>query len=158
MLRYVLETCSGVDQAIAALSRIPVALSQSITLLDRTGEFATVFLGPDREPAVSRVRACANHQETPSKLSSAALTRSVERQQSMPEALEERAMTLERLTAGFFELPLYSRRIDFTTVYTAVYLPAEGRVDYLCPGKRWSQRFDRFVAAEYTHDYSELLA
>ena len=31
MLRYVLETCSHVDQAIAALSRIPVALSQNVT-------------------------------------------------------------------------------------------------------------------------------
>jgi len=158
LLRYVLETCSGVHQAIAALSRIPIALSQNVTLLDRTGEFATVFLGPDRESAVSRMPACANHQETPPKLSSAALTRSVERQQSMLEALEDRTMTLERLTARFFEPPLYSRRIGFTTVYTAVYLPAEGRVDYLWPGNRWSQRFDRFVAAKYTHDYGELLA
>jgi predicted choloylglycine hydrolase len=158
VLRYVLETCSSVDQAIAALSRIPVALSQNITLLDRTGKFATVFLGPDREPAVSRVRACANHQEIPSTPGSAALTRSVERQRGMLEALEDRAMTLERLTAGFFEPPLYSRRIDSTTVYTAVYLPAEGRVDYLWPSKRWSQRFDHFVAAEYTHDYGELLS
>jgi predicted choloylglycine hydrolase len=158
LLRYVLETCSRVDQAIAALSRIPIALSQNVTLLDRTGEFATVFLGPDREPAVSRMRACANHQETPPELSSAVLTHSVERQQSMLDALEDRSMTLERLTAGFFEPPLYSRRVGSTTVYTAVYWPAEGRVDYLWPGKRWSQSFDRFVAAEYTHDYGELLA
>jgi predicted choloylglycine hydrolase len=157
LLRYVLETCSSVDQAIAALSRIPIALSQNVTLLDRTGEFATVFLGPERQPAVSRIRACANHQETPPKHSSAALARSVERQQSVLTALEDRAMTLERLTAKFFEPPLYSRRIGFTTVYTALYLPTEGRVDYLWPGKRWSQCFDRFVTAEYTHDYGEQL-
>jgi predicted choloylglycine hydrolase len=158
LLRYVLETCSDVDQAIAALDRIPIALSQNVTLLDRTGEFATMFLGPDRKPAVSRVRACANHQETPPKPGSAALTSSFERQQSMLEALDDRTMTLERLTTRFFEPPLYSRRIGFTTVYTAVYLPAEGRVEYLWPGKRWSQRFDKFVAAEYAHDYGELLA
>jgi len=158
VLRYVLETCRNVDQAIAALSRIPIALSQNVTLLDRTGQFATVFLGPDREPAISHERACANHQETPPASRSAALAHSVLRQQSMLEALEDRAMTLERMTASFFEPPLYSRRIGFTTVYTAVYRPAEGRVDYLWPGKRWSQRFDRFVAAEYTHDYGELLA
>lgn len=157
VLRYVLETCSGVDQAIAALGRIPIALSQNITLLDRTGEFATVFLGPDREPAVSRIRACANHQETPPKPHSVASNHSVERQQCMLAALEDRAMTLERLISKFFEPPLYSRRAGFTTVYTAVYLPTEGRVDYLWPGKRWSQSFDRFVPAEYTHDYGELL-
>lgn len=157
MLRYVLETCSSVDQAILALSRIPIALSQNVTLLDRTGQFATVFLGPDREAAVSRIPACTNHQEAPSGLTSAALARSVERQQGILAALEERTMTLERLTAKFFEPPLYSRRDGFTTVYTAVYLPAEGRVDYLWPGQRWSQRFDRFVVTEYTHDYGELL-
>jgi predicted choloylglycine hydrolase len=32
LLRYVLETCTGVNQAIAALSRIPIALSQNVTL------------------------------------------------------------------------------------------------------------------------------
>jgi predicted choloylglycine hydrolase len=84
------------------------------------------------------------------------LTRSFRRQRSILAALEERTMTLERLTAKFFEPPLYSRQDGFTTVYTAVYLPAEGRVDYLWPGERWSQRFNHFVAAEYTHDYGEL--
>jgi hypothetical protein len=33
---------------------------------------------------------------------------------------------VEKLIAKFFEPPLYSRRVGFTTVYTAVYLPAEG--------------------------------
>lgn len=79
------------------------------------------------------------------------------RQQSILAALEERTMTLERLTAKFFEPPLYSRMVGFTTVYSAVYLPTEARVDYLWPGERWSQRFDRFVEAEYTHNYGELL-
>jgi predicted choloylglycine hydrolase len=53
MLRYVLETCRVVDQAIAALSRIPIALSHNVTLLDRSGAYATVFLGPDRARGVA---------------------------------------------------------------------------------------------------------
>ncbi|MGA7809347.1 C45 family autoproteolytic acyltransferase/hydolase [Bradyrhizobium sp.] len=158
LLRYVLETCTVVDQAIAALCRIPIALSQNVTVLDRTGEFATVFLGPDREPAVSRLRACANHQERPLTRRSAALTDSRERQDCMLAALDEAGMTLDRLTGKFLGPPLYSRHIGFATVYTAVYLPAEGRVDYLWPGQRWSQSFDRFVPAHYTHDYGALPA
>ena len=59
--------------------------------------------------------------------------------------------------ARFFEPPLYSRRAGFTTAYTAVYRPAEGRVDYLWPGKMWGHSFDRFAAGEYTHDYGELV-
>jgi predicted choloylglycine hydrolase len=51
MLRYVLETSTRVDEAIAALSRIPIAQSHNVTLLDRSGSFATAFLGPDRTPA-----------------------------------------------------------------------------------------------------------
>ena len=45
------------------IGSIGCALSQNVTLLDRTGQFTTVFLGPDREPAVSRIPACTNHQE-----------------------------------------------------------------------------------------------
>lgn len=61
-LRYVLETCRTVDEAVAALSRIPVALSQNVTLLDATGTHATVYLGPDRSPGISKDRLCTNHQ------------------------------------------------------------------------------------------------
>jgi predicted choloylglycine hydrolase len=156
MLRHVLETCDRVDQAIAALTRIPIAQSQNVTLLDRTGAYATVFLGPDRTPAVSRLRACTNHQDIPSPPGSSALASSIERQQVLLAALDNPETTLETLTASFFKPPLYSRRAAFTTVYTAVYRPAEGRVDYLWPGKSWTLRFDRFVPDEYTHDYGDL--
>ena len=77
LLRYVLETCSSVDQAIAALSRIPIALSQERHPAGITGQFARC-LGPDREPALSRRPACTNHQETLLKLSSAASAHSVQ--------------------------------------------------------------------------------
>jgi predicted choloylglycine hydrolase len=156
ILRYVLETCSRVDQAIEALGRIPIALSQNVTLLEPSGSYATVFLGPDRAPVVSRVRACANHQEI-IRQPSAAIADSIERQQILLRALDEPTMTLPDLVAGLLEPPLYSRRERFTTVYTAVYRPAERRVDYVWPGKSWSQRFDRFDPGEYTHDYGELV-
>jgi len=154
MLRYVLETCSRVDEAIAALSRIPIALSQNVTLLDRTGAYATLFLGPDRAPAVSRVPACTNHQEALPEPGTG--KHSFERLQTLLTALEAPSMTLAKLIDQFHEPPLYSRRAGFTTAYTAVYRPAEGQVNYLWPGKSWCQRFDRFEPAEYTHDYGEL--
>jgi hypothetical protein len=40
------------------------------------------------------------------------------------------------------------------TVYTAVYRPAEGRVDYLWPGERRPQELGGFFESEYTHDYA----
>ena len=157
MLRYVLETCSRVDEAAAALSRIPVAMSQNVILLDRTGAHTTLFLGPDREPALSRARVCTNHQEKALTAGAVAHSRSVERAEVLRAVLDDPSTTLARLTARFFEPPLYSRRVGFATAYTAVYRPAEGRVDYLWPGKHWTQRIGGFEPGEYTHDYGDLI-
>lgn len=151
IVRYVLETCHQVGQAIEAFCRIPVALSQNVTVLDRSGDYATLFLGPDQAPILSRLKVCTNHQAT-----TAAAADSIERQRIVLRALEEPSMSLEELTRRFLEPPLYSSRIRSPTVYTAVYRPAEGRVDYLWPGKCWCQRFDQFEPGEYTHDYGEL--
>lgn len=156
ILRYVLETCSRVGEAVATLSRIPVALSQNVTVLDRNGHYATVFLGPGRAPAVSSLRVCTNHQEVTGHPTSTREAYSVERQQFLLAALSDPAMTLDRLIAQFLDRPLYSRQAGFTTAYTAVYRPAEGRADYLWPGRTWSQRFDQFTTGEYTHDYGHL--
>ena len=152
MLRYVLETCRSVREAVAALCRIPVAQPQNVTLLDRTGAYATLFLGPDREPAVTRLRACTNHQEVASPAARSALRLWV-----LNEALEEPSTTFSTLVERFLRPPLYSRHTNFTTVYTAVYRPAEGRVDYLWPGHCWTQSFDIFDEGVYTHTYGELV-
>jgi predicted choloylglycine hydrolase len=72
--------------------------------------------------------------------------------------LDEPGMSLDALVERFLAPPLYSRRAAFPTAYTAVYRPAARRVDYLWPGKRWSQSFDDFSSGEYTHDYGELVA
>jgi predicted choloylglycine hydrolase len=153
MLRYVLETCRRVDEAVAALVRIPIALSQNVTLLDRTGAHATLFLGPDRSPAVTAQRVCTNHQERPDPVGHAD---SVRRHHMIEAALADSATTLESLVARFLEPPLLSRRSTSTTVYTAVYRPAEGRVDYLWPGTCRSQSFARFEPGEHVEDYGVL--
>ncbi len=151
MLRYVLETCGSVREAMAALCRLPAVQLHNVTVLDRTGDHATIFLGPRREPALTRQRTCTNHQERILPASRSAL-----RQRVLDEALADPATSLATLAARFFAPPLYSRKLSFTTAYTAVYRPASGRVDYLWPGHSWSQSFDRFEEGAYTHDYGEL--
>lgn len=148
--RYLLETCRDVREATAALIRIPVAASHNVVLLDRSGDHATVYLGPKREPAVVRTLACANQQERPGSASS------VRRLAAAQDALDEPGMALPRLVERFLQPPLHSRRAAFPTVYTAVYRPAEGRADYVWPGKMWSQAIGAFTPGEYVHDYGEL--
>jgi predicted choloylglycine hydrolase len=46
ILRYVLETCASVGQALAALGRMPSHMAYNITLADRHGATATVELLP----------------------------------------------------------------------------------------------------------------
>lgn len=148
MIRYVLETCHKVSQAVDALCRIPVALPQNVTVLDRSGTYATLFLGPRQPPIVSRLKACTNHQPS-TKASSSSLAR----QGALLEALDDPSMSLSSLTDRLLEPPLYSGRGAYPTLYTAVYRPADGRVDYLWPGKSWCQSFSDFQVGEYTHRY-----
>lgn len=148
--RYLLETCRDVPEAVAALLRIPVAASHNVVLLDRSGDHATVYLEPDREPAVVRGLACANHQERPGSASSE------RRLAAAQDALDEPGMVLPRLVDRFLQPPLHSRKAAFPTVYTAVYRPAEGRVDYVWPGKTWPQAIGAFAPGAYVHDYGDL--
>lgn len=157
MLRYALETCRRVDEAVAALSRIPIAQSHNVTLLDRTGAYATLFLGPDRQPEVTTHLVCTNHQEQVVWPEHGARSRTLERCEALAHLLAEPDMTLDRLVESFLDAPLYSRRIASPTVYTAVYRPAEKQVDYLWPGKTMRQSIDRFEPCEYAHDYGRLL-
>jgi predicted choloylglycine hydrolase len=157
IVRYILETCSVVSEAVSALCRIPVALSQNVTVLDKTGAYATVFLGPDRAPAVSHQPVCANHQDasvltSPSKR----LASSVTRQQAAHRALDSSGATLAGLAETFLMPPIYSREASSPTVYGAVYRPADLSVDYVWPGKVMTQRIGSFNASEYVHDYGEL--
>jgi len=157
MLRYVLETCTRVHEAVDALCRIPVALAQNVTLLDKSGEHATVFLHPGLTPQVSRTLACANHQPAArSGGSPGAAGNSVQRQLLTLAALEDPTATLSSIVAAFLAPPLYSRSAASPTVYGAVYRPAELRVDYVWPGRVMTQRVGRFEPGEYVHDYGEL--
>ena len=62
VLRYVLETCATVEQAVSALRRIPVAQSYNVALVDTIGNHATVFVAPEQPAVVSRLDATTNHR------------------------------------------------------------------------------------------------
>jgi predicted choloylglycine hydrolase len=157
VVRYILETCSRVSEAVAALCRIPLALSQNVTVLDRTGAYATVFLSPERAPSVSRERVCANHQESSVLIGlSRSAASSMARQQAAHRALDDSGATLSKLAETFLASPIYSRDASSPTVYGAVYRPAALSVDYVWPGKVMTQRIGSFRPGHYVHDYGTL--
>lgn len=62
MIRYVLEVCGTVDDAVDVLRRVPVHMSYNVTVLDRAGGWATVYVAPDRPARVTDRAVTTNHQ------------------------------------------------------------------------------------------------
>jgi predicted choloylglycine hydrolase len=153
ILRYVLETCRTVEEGIAALRRIPVAQSQNVMLLDASGASSLVYIGPDRQPAAVPARLCTNHQETVTWPEMAARNCTIERQSALSDALAT-SSNIDDLTAALLAPPLYVRGPGALTAYTAIYRAALGSAEYVWPGKRWQQSFDRFETGQYEHDYT----
>jgi predicted choloylglycine hydrolase len=152
VVRYLLETCETVSQAREVLERIPVHAPQNVTLLDRSGEFLTAYVGPGRAPEFHAVAATTNHQGKVEWPEYARATRTVERERRVNALLADPDMTRERFIAAFLEPPLHNTDYvqGFGTIYTAAYYPVEGRVEYRWPGGSvWKQSFDRFEETEH---------
>ena len=158
VVRYVLETCDTVAQARAALERIPVHAPQNLTLLDRSGEYLTAYVGPDRPAEFHAVAATTNHQgkvEWP-EYAQAIRTRRA-RALRAGAARRSASSTRERFVEAFLEPPLHNTGYaqGFGTIYTAAYYPAEGRVEYRWPGVVWEQSFERFEQSSHMQAFAE---
>ncbi|MEF8732456.1 MAG: C45 family peptidase [Candidatus Accumulibacter meliphilus] len=147
VLRYVLETCSRTAAATAALARVPVHMSYNVTVLDRHGDFATVYMAPGKNGDIQRIAAATNHQQKVEWQQHARATSTVERLRLLRLMLDDSAITSEALIAAFLQAPIYSNAFarGLGTLYSAAYWPGEGRADFLWPGHSWSQSFADFT-------------
>jgi predicted choloylglycine hydrolase len=146
LLRYVLEFCTTVKDAAALLTRVPTHMAYNVTLADRTGEFLTLFLSPDRAAVVRRSPLATNHQGRVEWHRHAAFTRSLERERYLQTRLTRRDDSVSELVAAFLRPPLYSTDYEdgFGTLYTAVYYLARGSAQYWWPNATWQQSFATF--------------
>ncbi|WBP90627.1 C45 family autoproteolytic acyltransferase/hydolase [Kitasatospora cathayae] len=143
VVRYLLETCDTVDEAVGRLRSLPVAVPQNLTLVD-PAKAVTVFVGPDMSPTVAPDACAANHQHLP-----------VTDEQERALRTQERLLAIRTAgadVAAMLKPPLY-RSVDeqgWGTLYTARYQPVEGRVTYYWPGESWQQSFDDFAPGSRT--------
>jgi predicted choloylglycine hydrolase len=146
VLRYVLETCADVEEAVRALKRIPCHMAYNVTVLDRRRDFRTVFLRPNRRAMVTDTPAATNHQQKVEWHEHARATSSVEREAFLLQRMERRVGPPGRFIAAFQRPPLYSPGFEngFGTLYTAAYRPASGELELHWPGIRWDQSLDSF--------------
>lgn len=144
IVRLLLEVADDVDAAVARLRTIPVGMSYNLTMADRHGRAATVFVAAGQTPEVSDLPAAANHRGlVPEYPEHAARFRSVERQQCALDALRADA-DASGLAARFLRPPLYNSAYSagFGTLYTAVYTPSAGTVEYRWPDRSFVRTFD----------------
>ena len=153
ILRYMLQTCVNVKQAIKVLQRVPSHMAYNVTLLDRQGSFATVMVAPGQVAVVTRERCITNHQARVTWPQQAAFSKTLQRKQFLDEFLARGKVNEQQLCKAFLTTPLRSSNYPqkFGTVYTAVYKPLSETMSYHWPAEQsWLHSFADFKASEKT--------
>ena len=150
VLRYVLETCTTVDEAIAVFKRIPVHLDYNVALLDKNGDHATLFVTPGREVRVTLETTSTNHQEPLDSETKLFLEDSQIRLDALNAFANLPMQSPQETVAFFLQPPLYRSHQLYPsgTLYTAAYYPNQGLVNYLWPHQNLVLSFDQFSEQE----------
>lgn len=146
VLRYLLEVAQNTQEAIKILERVPVSMCYTVTLLDAGGDWATVFVAPDRPTEVTRLNAVTNYQHQVEWPEHARATHAVERRDCL-QAQVDAGGTAAQVTNALLLAPLYqtSWLRGYGTLYGAAYRPRSGLVELVWPGQRWEQRLGAFA-------------
>lgn len=151
ILRYVLEFCTTVDEAVKVLCRIPAHMAYNITVLDAYGQVRTVELSPFCSPQISYKPFAVNHQGDFVLTNYAMFSRSYERQQFIIGKLQDPMSNIESFANAFEYSPLYASNYSqgFGTLYTAIYNPQLRAMEYRWPNHvRMYQSFAYFEECE----------
>lgn len=144
VLRYILETCATIEQAVSALRRVPVSQAYNVAVVDGKGGNATVFVAPGQPAEVSHMRATTNHRlDTVEYPAHANRFNSAGRLEHLDELLAG-GPSIEHLVAEMSAPPLRNDRFGegFGTLYTVEYRPAEGQATWHWRDASWTRRFD----------------
>ncbi|NIB38103.1 hypothetical protein HBA55_00820 [Pseudomaricurvus alkylphenolicus] len=156
VLRYILETCNTVNEAIAVLRRIPIHLDYNIALLDQTGAHATVFVAPGQDISVGQVTTSTNQRGPVSGDTALFLEDSQIRLDALNALSARSDLSAQETALCFLQPPLYRPHQLYPsgTLYTAAYFPATGQVQYLWPHQNLVLSFDQFSEQECHIHYS----
>lgn len=156
ILRYVLETCESAREARATLARLRPHMTYNVSVLDRDGHWFQAYLAPDRPAEFTRRRIATNHQGPVEWPEYARASATLERAAWIEARLADPDASLDAITQRFLEPPLYRR--DFGgvggTLYTAVYRPGRGEVEFRWPSHAWRLGHAAFVEGVYVARYA----
>jgi predicted choloylglycine hydrolase len=154
ILRYVLETCADVGEAIAVLTRVPSHMAYNVVLADRTGGVASLELIPGGGIRRMPGGIATNHQHGRKAASRPGFTRTLERRAHL-EVLLAGDIVPDALAQHFLEAPLFQRDYDrgFGTLFTAEYDPVGASLVLRWPGENWHQSLSAFREGTRTVSY-----
>lgn len=146
VLRYVLEMATTTAEAVEILRRVPVHMSYNVSIVDRCGAWATVFVAPDRPAEVVPQAAITNHQHVVEWPAHARATNTEERQAVLRRVVDS-AEDVEHVIAALLQPPLLQTGYErgYGTLYTAVYHPTEATAELVWKDARWRQSCVKFV-------------
>jgi predicted choloylglycine hydrolase len=146
VLRYILEFCRDVSEAVQVLKRVPIHLGYNLALLDRGGRHATVFVAPDRPARVEPWLVSANRQAADARPDAPSVQDSALREATVQARLSDPAAGLAQLVDSFLTEPVWRdpARHGWGTLYTACYRPREAAMALYWRGGEWRQTLDRF--------------
>jgi len=139
IIRYILEVCGSAREAARVLKRVPCHMAYNVTVIDKAGKYFTAYLSPDRKTIITDARVATNHQTHVEWHRHARATATVERERFLLQRLALHDEPADRFIRAFEKPPLYSTAFDrgFGTIYTSVYWPARGEIEYRWPGVIW---------------------
>ncbi|WP_420316926.1 C45 family autoproteolytic acyltransferase/hydolase [Ekhidna sp.] len=146
ILRYVLEFCSNVEEAIDTLLRVPSHMSYNVTVTDKSGSVKTIEIAPDKSAVVTDDPFATNHQGAIEWAENASFTQTAERSAFLKNILSK-GVNGATLTNSFLKPPLHNPTFSggLGTLYTAVYRPLDGMVQMHWPNDSLFQSFDDFT-------------
>ena len=153
IVRYVLETCDTVDEALAALKRVPSHMAYNLVLADTSGQTASVELAPGGGVTVMPIAVATNHQGGKTAADRPAFTRTYQRRTH----LEQLRIKPRKLNRQFLKSPLLQDRYaqGFGTLFTAEYDPKALTLGLTLRGERWDQAIHDFTEGQRVVDYAQ---
>lgn len=153
IVRYVLETCDTVDEALSALKRVPSHMAYNLVLADASGQTASVELAPGGGVTVMPTAVATNHQSGNTSTDRPAFTRTFERRAH----LEQLRIKPRKLNSQFLKPPLLQDRYaqGFGTLFTAEYDPRALTLGLTLNGERWDQAIHDFSEGQRIVDYAK---
>lgn len=157
ILRYVLEFCNTLEDATEVLCRIPSHMSYNVTVADKSGQFKTILMAPDRDAIITDSSYATNHQNEIEWPENALFNKTFERSEFLEKLLSDETLNDNQIIEAFLKKPLYHKyyKQGLGTIYTAIYKPREGKLRLLWPEVSLEQSFYNFSEKSQTVQYHQ---